>query len=246
MRLRKRLFHGAVTLKRRLLGIPQPGQVNWGDLRRTTPISRHFGEDRPAAGQLRGQAIDRHYVNAFLSRHCEDIAGEVIEIGEPLYTRLFGADRVTRSEVLHVHEVNPQATIIADLADAPQLADCAYDCAIVTQTLHLIYEAPSAVRTLARILRPGGSLLLTVPGITPVPNGTEWAGTWHWAFTQYSVRRMLTEAFGHAPEVESMGNVMAATAFLHGLSIGELESADLDSHDPDFPLIIAARIVKQA
>ncbi len=246
MRLRKRLYRGAVSLKRRLLGIPQPGQLDWGDLKRTLPVSSHFGEDRPTRGELRGRAIDRHYVDAFLERHSRDIGGEVLEIGESLYTRQFGADRVTRSEVLHVREGNPLATLIADLARAPQIADNSYDCAVITQTLHLIYDAPAAVCTLARILRPGGRLLLTVPGISPVPNGTEWGDTWHYAFTQHSVRRMLTEAFGHEPEVESMGNVMAATAFLHGLSIGELESAELDSHDPDFPLIIAARIVKQA
>lgn len=246
MRLRKRLYRGAVTLKRRLLGIPQPGHVDWGDLRRVSPVSRHFGEDRPVAGQLRGEAIDRYYVRAFLEGHREDIAGDVLEIGEPLYTRLFGGERVTRSEVLHVHAGNPQATIVADLVDAPQLPDEAYDCAVVTQTLHLIYNAPSAIQTLVRILRPGGRLLLTVPGITPVPNGTVWGDTWHWAFTAHSVRRMLSEAFGNKPTIQSMGNVMAATAFLHGLSIGELDSTELDSCDPDFPVIIAARILKQA
>ena len=245
MRLRKRLYRGAVRLQRRLSGIPQPGEVDWGDLRRTTPIGRRFGEDRPTGGELRGRGIDRHYVESFIERHAGDIGGDVLEIGEPLYTRWFGADRVKRSEVLHIQAGNPLATLIADLSEAPHMADASYDCAIVTQTLHLIYDAPAAVRTLARVLRPGGRLLLTVPGISPVPHGTDWGSTWHWAFTAHSIRRMLREGFESEPEVESMGNVLAASAFLHGLSMGELHAAELDDCDPDFPVIIAARIVKQ-
>lgn len=245
MRLRKRLYRGAIRLQRHLSGIPQPGEVDWGDLRRTMPIGRRFGEDRPTGGELRGQAIDRHYVESFISRHAGDIGGDVLEIGEPLYTRRFGADRVRTSEVLHVKAGNPLATLIADLSAAPHMADASYDCAIVTQTLHLIYDAPAAVRTLARVLRPGGRLLLTVPGISPVPNGTDWGGTWHWAFTAHSIRRMLFEAFGSEAEVESMGNVLSASAFLHGLSVGELQAAELDACDRDFPVIIAARIVKR-
>ena len=50
-------------------------------------------------------------------------AGRVLEIGDDEYTRRFGGDRVERSDVLHVEEGNPQATIVADLADAPQIPD---------------------------------------------------------------------------------------------------------------------------
>ena len=245
MHLRKRLYRGAVRLKRRLSGTPQPGEVDWGDLRRTEPIGRRFGEDRPTGGELRGRAIDRHYVESFIARYAEDIGGDVLEIGEPLYTRWFGADRVKTSEVLHVRAGNPLATLIADLSVAPHMPDASYDCAIVTQTLHLIYDAPAAVRTLARVLRPGGRLLMTVPGISPVPNETDWGSTWHWAFTSHSVRRMLREGFESDPEVVSMGNVLSASAFLQGLSVGELQAAELDACDPDFPVIIAARIAKQ-
>jgi SAM-dependent methyltransferase len=237
---RKAVYRQWVALSRRIRGVPQPGGVDFGDLRRVNPVSRHFGVDR-------GTAIDRHYVEGFLSRHAADIRGRVLEVGENTYTRRYGGDRVTHSDVLHVRDGNPRATIIADLADAPQIADSTFDCIVLTQTLHLIYDARAAVRTLHRVLKPGGVLLLTVPGITQVPHGTDWAYTWYWAFTELSVRRMLGEVFGDGNlAVEAGGNVLAATALLHGLAVEEFAADELDAPDRDYPVIIAARALRAA
>jgi len=235
---RKAVYRQWVAVSRRLRGIPKPGAVDFGDLRRVNPISRHFGVDR-------GTAIDRHYVESFLSRHAADVRGRVLEVGESTYTGRYGGDRVTHSDVLHVRDGNPRATIIADLADAPQIADASFDCIVLTQTLHLIYDAGAAVRTLHRLLKPGGVLLLTVPGITQVPHGTDWAYTWYWAFTELSVRRMLGEVFGNGNlAVEVGGNVLAATALLHGLAVEEFAADELDALDRDYPVIIAARALR--
>jgi SAM-dependent methyltransferase len=238
MRLRKVLSIAYSRLRRRIFSIPLPGTVGFGDLRRVEPISRDFGTDR-------GQPIDRHYIESFLERHGTDIRGRVLEVGEDLYTRRFGGSRVTQSDVLHVREGNPRATIIADLADAPQLADDTFDSIVLTQTLHLVYDARAAVRTIFRILKPGGVLLLTVPGLTPVPTRTQWGYTWHWAFTALSVERMLSETFG--PDnisVGTTGNVLVANAFLHGLATEELAREELDFTDPDYPVILTARARK--
>jgi hypothetical protein len=56
------------------------------------------------------------------------------------------------------------------------------------------------------------------------------------------VRRLLEEHFP-APlvDVSSRGNVLAATAFLHGLALEELRSDELEHNDPEYPLIIMAR-----
>lgn len=240
MSLRKRVYRALVSLRRRVVGIPEPGRVAFGDLRRLEPISRNFGTDR-------GLPIDRHYVEGFLARSAGDIRGRVLEVGEDLYTRRFGGEKVTRSDVLHVTAENPKATIVADLADAPQIPDDTFDAAVITQTLHLVYEAQAGVRTLHRILRPGGVLLLTVPGLTPVPTRTQWGYTWYWAFTALSVERMLAEVFGSGNVVVgTTGNVLAATAFLQGLSTEELTVDELEATDPDFPVILTARAIKTA
>jgi SAM-dependent methyltransferase len=238
MSLRKAAYRRWVSLRWRLLGVPRPGSVDFGDLRRVEPVSRDFAADR-------GRALDRHFIESFLARNTSDVRGRVLEIGEDTYTRRYGGERVTHSEVLHVREGNPRATIVADLADAPQIPDATFDCIVLTQTLHLIYDARSAVRTLQRILKPGGVLLLTVPGISPVPVKSQWGSTWYWAFTQLSVQRMLAEVFGEsAVAVEVHGNVLAATAFLQGLAAEELSREELAVVDPDFPVIVGARAVR--
>lgn len=247
MALRKSLYRSYSQLRRRLLGIPLPGRVDFGDLRRLEPVSRHFGTDRGVKRGEAGRPLDRYYIERFLAANAADVRGRVLEVGEDTYTRRYGAGRVSRSDILHVDAGNPRATIVADLADAPELPDDTFDCVILTQTLQYLYDAPAAARTLHRILKPGGALLVTVPFLTPVPAASQWGYTWYWSFTPLAVERMLGEAFGRARvEVEVAGNVLAAMAFLHGLSADELTTEELEATDPDYPVNIAARARKAA
>ena len=217
---------------------PWVGTVQFGDLRKLAPISRYFGFDR-------GLPVDRYYVERFLSAHAKDIRGNVLEIGDDRYTRKFGGDRVSRSDVLHAVEGNPQATIVADLARADNLQSNTFDCIILTQTLQYIYDVHAAVRTLHRILRPEGVLLATLPGISQ----TSWRDMdrWgeYWRFTNLSTRRLFEEVFSkNHVEVEPFGNVLAAIAFLHGIAAEELRPEELEHRDPDYEVTLAVRARK--
>ena len=226
------------SARRRLTGVPGVGEVDFGDLRKVEPISRKFGVDR-------GLAIDRYYIERFLQQNSALVRGHVLEIGEDTYTRRFGGDRVSRSDILHVCTGNPRATIVADLAHAPQIPSEQFDAIILTQTLQLIFDVPAALRTLHRILKPNGALLVTVPGLTPVATGSVWGSTWYWSFTELAVRKLLQQSFeGTAPVVETHGNVLAAVAFLQGLATRELEQSELDATDPDYPVIITSRAIR--
>lgn len=217
---------------------PPVGSVRFGDLRRLKPISRVFGFDR-------GLCIDRYYIENFLAKHAEDIRGHVLEIGDDTYTRRFGGDRVARSDVLHVQEGNPKATIVADLTCADSIPSDTFDCIIFTQTLQFIYDVRAAIRHLHRILKPSGVLLATFPGISQISryDMDRWGD--YWRFTTLSARRLFEEVFppGNVT-VRAYGNVLAAVAFLHGLSAEELRREELDYHDPDYELIITVRAVK--
>jgi len=224
---------------RRRGGKQQPceGEVDFGDLRRVTPVSREFGYDR-------GRPIDRYYVENFLARQAADIQGRVLEIGEASYTRRFGGGRVSISDVLHVEAGNPAATIVGDLTHADHIPPNTFDCFILTQTLHLVYDVKSALGTIYRILKPGGILLATFPGISQISDD-QWADYWCWSFTSLSARRLFEEIF--PPEnikLETFGNVLAATAFLQGLAAEELTPAELDYHDPDYEALITVRAMK--
>jgi SAM-dependent methyltransferase len=234
------LFDNLVAIKKRLQGIPPVAGVDFGDLRRTTPISREFGFDR-------GCPVDRHYIERFLERNAADIRGRVLEVGEDTYTRRFGGKQVTQSDVLHVVEGNPAATIVADLAHAPQIRSDCFDAVILTQTLHLIFDLQNSVRTIYRILKPGGVVLLTVPGITRVPADLDWGDTWYWSFTERALRKLFESPFGHdAVITETRGNVLTAIAFLQGLSTDDLAIEELDHLDREFPVTITLRAKKEA
>jgi SAM-dependent methyltransferase len=102
----------------------------------------------------------------------------VLEIGDDVYTRAFGCTNITESDVLHVTHGNPAATIVGDLAHADQIPADTFDCIILTQTLHLIYDLHAAVKTLLRTLRPGGVVLATIPGISQISND-QWRESWY-------------------------------------------------------------------
>jgi SAM-dependent methyltransferase len=215
---------------------PPIGRLRFGDLRRLTPISRHFGYER-------GGPVDRYYIEKFLERHAADVRGRVLEIGDDSYTRRFGGDHVTVRDVLHVEEGNPVATFVGDLAAADHIPSAAFDCIILTQTLHLIYDVRAAIRTVGRILKPGGVVLATVPGISQI-SADEWAESWHWAFTIRAVQKLFAEIFpAQNIQVEAHGNVLAAISFLHGLAVTELRQEELDHTDPHYQLLITIRAI---
>ena len=217
---------------------PPVGMVRFGSLRRVTPVSRIAGWDR-------GRPLDRYYIEAFLARHTRDVRGHVLEIGDDRYTRQFGGEPVTRSDVLHACEGNPAATIIADLSYADHIPSDTFDCIILTQTLQCVYDTRAAIRTLQRILRPGGILLATFPGIAAIsrPDDDQWGD--YWRFTGKGARRLFEEVFpATGLSVDAAGNVLAAAAFLYGLAVEELSNDELEHVDPNYELVITVRAQK--
>jgi len=218
---------------------PPIGALDFGDLRRLTPVSTDFGWDR-------GNPIDRYFIEQFLHQHRLDIKGRVLEIGDPFYTRKFGGERVTQSDVVHVNLWKPEVTLIADLAAADHIPSDTFDCIILTQTLQLIYDVGAAIRTCHRILKPGGVLLATFPGISQIARPS-YAEHWedYWRFTAAAAQRTFAEIFAPASiEVQAQGNVLVAIAFLHGLAVQELRQEELDYHDRDYELLITVRAIK--
>jgi glycosyltransferase involved in cell wall biosynthesis/SAM-dependent methyltransferase len=216
---------------------PPVKNVALGDFDRVTPFSREFGFDR-------GGAIDRYYIENFLQRESVSIFGRVLEIGDNSYTLLYGDKKVTKSDILHVDEKNTSATFIGDISNAAHIPDDIFDCIILTQTLHLIYDFKGALKTCHRILKPGGTLLLTVPYITSIDHD-EWNSTWYWAFSDKVLKQLMEETFpGGTAEVQSFGNVFVAAAFLYGMGLPEITKEKLDYHDPYFQVIITVKAVK--
>ena len=218
--------------------VPLRRIADFGQLRRVVPVSRDFGRSR-------GQPIDRFYIESFLAEYASDIRGHVLEMQTDTYAQQFGGSHVTHCDVIDNNSGNTCASIIADLVGRDSLPPEVFDCIICTQTLMLIYDFRSAIANMHQALKPGGVLLATVPGIAHKITSEEPSGDF-WRFTSMSARRVFGEKFGaDGVQVKSFGNVLAATAFLHGLAVEELEREELERYDPEFEVTIAVRAVKQ-
>jgi len=218
---------------------PAVGRVDLGSLDRVTPVSDNWGFDR-------GTPVDRLYIEDFISDYRDDIRGRVLEIYNDDYTSRFGGDSVSQSDILHDTPGLARATMVFDLTNTDAAPSGLFDCIICTQTLHLIYDISAAVRSSHKLLKPGGVLLCTVPGISATPHKGMGGYPDFWRFTSYSVRRLFEECFdGENLDIRRHGNVYAATAFLHGLAVEELDQEKLSYFDQDYEMLIALRVTNR-
>jgi len=207
----------------------------WGNLRRTRPLSDHFGFDR-------GTPIDRYYVLKFMEKYRKQITGNVLEIQSVAYTKLCGQD-VRGSESV---DIDPQhgTTYVCDLADSDNtLASSSYDCFLLPNTLSHLKDVTNSLRHALRVVKPEGVVLATAPVLTPLtPDFSEYQ-----RFTIAGLRELVESARLNCEfKIESYGNVLAATAALMGIASEELVAAELDENDPRYPVLITLLMKKAA
>ena len=199
--------------------------------RSTKPKSRKFGFDR-------GGPIDHYYIEKFLDKNSSYLNGTVLEVANSRYSKKFGRN-VKKFEILHYTDDNPKATIVADLTKNESLPENFADCFIFTQTLNFIYDFKSALHGAYRLLKPNGTLLATVAGISQISryDMNRWGD--YWRFTNLSCEKIFQEVFGKDNiTVECHGNCLSAKAFLNGQSRYELTEKELEYKDDDYQLII--------
>jgi hypothetical protein len=206
--------------------------VRWHRLRSIKPVSSVFGIDR-------GYPIDRYYIESFLQKNSEHIRGTVLEIAEDTYSKKFGGEKLLQSEILHFSNDNPKATIVGDLSNINTLPAETMDCFICTQTFQFIYDFKEGIRGAHHLLKKGGILLATVPGISQISryDMDRWGD--YWRFTNLSALRSFEEVFGtNNVEVDFYGNVLSSLAFLEGISVEELSPQELNYKDKDYQMLI--------
>jgi SAM-dependent methyltransferase len=206
--------------------------VNLQGMTRTSPISFNFGWER-------GTPIDRYYIENFFRKNGNLIRGQVLEVGDTRYSKRFTEGGVESSNALHVTPGNKGATIIGDLTNTATLPASAFDCFICAQTFQYTFEIRKAVEGAYYLLKPGGVLLATVPGISQISRMDADSFGEYWRFTTDSITRLFNPVFGGGIEVHSSGNVLSSTAFLQGIALEELPDRSLlDEADHDYQMII--------
>jgi len=202
----------------------------WLLARGVRPASRRFGYDR-------GTPVHRHYLQQFLSAEADRIRGRCLEFHAPDYVPGYGGSRVTSLDILDVPPGSPRATLVADLTRPNALPAARFDCIVCTHVLHLVYEADAVVAELHRLLAPGGSLLVAVPGTQM--RDFDW--TEFRMFTALGLGRMLSGPFPEgAVRVRAYGNSLAAAAELRGLAAEDLRGSELAVSDPLFEVEVCA------
>jgi len=199
----------------------------------------------PHARFDKGLPVDRYYIDSYIESRRQDIRGHVLEVGDDAYTRRFGGAHISKSDILNVTEDNNKATIIADLTCGEDIPSNTFDCIIVTQTLHYIYDVQAAINTLHRVLQPAGVILASLPGIAYISRYDMEHWGEYWRFTTMSARRLFENSFPvNNVEVHQYGNMLIAIAFLLGLASEELAKEELENCHPDFQVLLTVRAVK--
>jgi SAM-dependent methyltransferase len=206
-----------------LRSLPIP---RWGNLRRVEPFSSNYGFER-------GTPVDRHYLHKFMDANRAVITGRVLEVQLPSYTRTYGHD----VDAAHTVDINPEfaATYTCDLADASAIASDSYDCLLAPQTLQHVTDLSGVLRTMLRVVKPGGYILASAAALLPlIPDGAD-----YWRLSPEGWRLLLNREWpGRTVTVEGHGNCLAAAAAMYGLALEELTDDELNAHDPRYPLVV--------
>lgn len=201
------------------------------------PISRVFGSER-------GKAVDRFYIEKFLSENADCIKGVVLEVLNNNYTLKYGGNKVKESVISHVRGWGKN-TVLCNFETGEGVRNERYDCIICTQTLQYIYDLKAAITNIYGMLKNGGTALITVPGIKPLCEYDNHNWGEYWSFTENSIKRICNEVCDEGNiEISQYGNVKISTAYLYGVCVEELSESDFDYVDPQYPFLICAKIVK--
>lgn len=196
------------------------------------PISTSFGYDR-------GTPIDRYYIENFLMQNKSLIYGDVLEVADNNYTKKFGQN-ITKSEVLNLSP-SPKATIVGNLETGENIPQSAFDCIILTQVIHVLYDVRAALKNTINALKKEGTLLLTTAGISQNCSSSFHGD--YWRFTNESLRKLLLEIVPkNAVTIEVFGNVGVAKAFLDGYALHEIPKKILDYKDHNYQLVLTSKV----
>lgn len=200
------------------------------------PLSERFGLEY-------GKAIDRYYIEKFLSENKRYITGDVMEMAENTYTNMYG-ENIKHAYAMHVNGWGENC-IKGNLETGEGISENSIDCFICTQTIQFIYDIHSMVKNIYKMLKPGGTALVTAHclGQISLYDYHNWGE--YWRFTDMSMRRLFAESFDEDKvTVKLWGNVKTAIAFQYGLCAENLQETDFAFHDEQYPVIVTAFVRK--
>ncbi|MGR4854902.1 class I SAM-dependent methyltransferase [Streptomyces violaceus] len=217
-------FRGLFTeLQERGLLVPSVGEIDWGQLRRLTPICPDFGISR-------GTPIDRHYLNQFIAEIRDLVQGDVVEIGGNDGNKdVYGFTRTSGYRGLDIREA-PGVSLVGDAADPGIIPADSLDAIIAFNVLEHTARPWQVVDNMRQWLRKGGRAYCMVPSAQRLHGAPE--DYWR------PLPAALREMFGAWSEqtVYQYGNPMSVIASLMGVAAEELDTLELSTYHPAYPV----------
>lgn len=205
--------------------------ICFGSLRSPNPVNPYFGIDQ-------GTPIDRIYIDKFFAKHKELLKGKVLEIGEPRYSLAFGNPADMDIKILSFYE-GEGVDYCGRLESMPEIADESFDCIVLVETLHYVFNMFDALSEIHRVLKPGGVVLCCVPSLIQISRYDMEMWGDRWRLTSLSARELFETQFKpDQVEVETFGNALSATAFIQGIPAERLRKKELDAWHEDYQVLV--------
>ncbi len=151
-----------------------------------------------------------------LTRELAELHGRVIDVGcgHKPYAPMMGR---AVSEYIGVDREGPHATpdVVGDASQLP-FPDGHFDAGVSFQVFEHVRDPLACVKELARVVKPGGTVLFTVPGVWPaheVPHD-------HWRYTRNGLEALLVDAGLVDGELTPLGGLWSA--------LGQMANLELD------------------
>jgi SAM-dependent methyltransferase len=147
------------------------------------------------------------------------VRGATLDIGAGLspYDAILEsvADRVT---IVDIEDRSGRVDRIGDIQDMPEVPAGSFDSILCTQVLEHVPRPRRAMDELARVLRPGGYLVVSVPHLSAIHE----APSDYFRYTEYGLRELAEGAGLEVVEILPTGGLVSFVA--HGMSVALMTS----------------------
>lgn len=200
------------------------------------PVSESYGLEY-------GKPIDRVYIERFLKLNQKYITGDILEVADNNYTKEYAHGKY-KSHIMHFLGTNGAMKV--NLENGEGCIENSIDCFICTQTIQMILDINSAIKNMYKILKTGGTAIVTIHGIAALSKSDSSSWGEYWRMTKLSCERIFSKYFGkNNIDVITYGNVKTACASLYGLCQEQLTEEDFKYNDERYQVIIGIVARKQ-
>ena len=134
------------------------------------------------------------------------IHGKTIDLGcGSVPFRHLLADRVTTYHTLDLWPRSDKVTYVGDIQDISMIADASYDSAICLEVLEHIPDPFQAAREIYRILKPGGTVIVSVPHLSRLHDEPHD----YFRFTIHGLHHLLTSTGFEVLEIQKKGGIFS-------------------------------------